>query len=106
MKLFTDDIIKKLKSNARLGDVPLAKAKPVCKFFAPHGSWTWYPFSMDEDGYCFGLVVGHEVEYGMFHRSELEEYVGPMGLRIERDLYWSAEMYELISAHHRNMFVG
>ena len=54
MKLFTDDIIKKLKSNAKLGDVPLAKAKPVCKFFAPHGSWTWYPFSMDEDGYCFG----------------------------------------------------
>ena len=106
MKLFTDDIIKKLKSNAKLGDVPLAKAKPVCKFFAPHGSWTWYPFSMDEDGYCFGLVVGHEVEYGMFHRSELEEYVGPMGLRIERDLYWKAEIYELISAHHRNMFVG
>ena len=76
MKLFTDDIIKKLKSNAKLGDVPLAKAKPVCKFFAPHGSWTWYPFSMDEDGYCFGLVVGHEIEYGMFHRSELEEYDG------------------------------
>ena len=106
MKLFTDDIIKKLKSNAKLGDVPLAKAEPVCKFFTPHGSWTWYPFSMDEDGYCFGLVVGHEIEYGMFHRSELENYVGPMGLRIERDLYWTPEIFAIISAHHNNIFVG
>ena len=106
MILFTKEIEKKLQSNNKLNDVALAKAEPVCKFFTPHSNWTWYPFSMDEDGYCFGLVSGHEVEYGMFHRSELEEYVGPMGLRIERDLHWTPEIFALISAHHKNIFVG
>ena len=108
MILFTKEIVKKLQSNNKLNDVALAKAEPVCKFFTPHSNWTWYPFSMDEDGYCFGLVSGHfnEVEYGMFHRSELENYVGPMGLRIERDLHWTPQIFELISAHHKNIFVG
>jgi|TARA_R100000278_G_C5442226_1_gene154106 hypothetical protein len=106
MILFTKEIIKKLQSNNKLNDVALAKAEPVCKFFTPHSNYTWYPFSMDEDGYCFGLVSGAAVEYGMFHRSELENYVGPMGIRIERDLHWTPQIFELISAHHKNIFVG
>jgi len=29
-----------------------------------------------------------------------------MGIRIERDLYWTPEIFALISAHHKNIFVG
>ena len=36
----------------------------------------------------FGLVDGHEKELGYFVLSDLEEVTGPMGLPIERDLYW------------------
>ena len=36
----------------------------------------------------FGLVFGHEREYGYFLLSELEEVRGPLGLPIERDLYF------------------
>ena len=36
----------------------------------------------------FGLVFGHEREFGYFLLSELEEVRGSMGLPIERDLYF------------------
>ena len=96
MKLFTKEITNQLLANSRLGDKSLAEEKPVCKFFYAAGNWTWYPFSMDEDGYCFGLVVGHYVE----------EFTGAAGLKIERDLYFTAEIFAKLSAHHQNIFVG
>lgn len=37
---------------------------------------------------CFGLVDGHEREFGYFSLDELLAMRGPMGLRIERDLYF------------------
>jgi len=36
----------------------------------------------------FGLVDGLEAELGYFWLSELESVRGPLGLPIERDLYW------------------
>ena len=44
--------------------------------------------SHEVDYQFFGLVDGHERELGYFVLSELEEVRGPMGLPIERDLYW------------------
>jgi Protein of unknown function (DUF2958) len=44
------------------------------------------------DGYprlCFGLVDGHERELGYFSLDELEDVRGSMGLRVERDLYFT-----------------
>jgi hypothetical protein len=38
---------------------------------------------------CFGLVVGHERELGYFSLDELKSLRGPLGLPIERDLYWT-----------------
>ena len=67
------------------------------KFFTPSSSWTWYVVGgepvLDESGKeldyrFFGLVDGFEKELGYFMLSELEEVRGPMGLPIERDLYW------------------
>ena len=61
----------------------------VVKFFTPWTSWTWYASEYDpEKRLCFGVVVGHEREFGYFSLDELEEIRGPGGLIIERDLYW------------------
>ncbi|MCH8149560.1 MAG: DUF2958 domain-containing protein [Planctomycetes bacterium] len=66
-------------------DDPIARVK----FFTPDSNWTWYVAELDpEDRLCFGLVDGHEREFGYFSLDELEEVRGPLGLKIERDLYW------------------
>ena len=60
------------------------------KFFTPDSSWTWFLTEYDpEQRLCFGLVIGHERELGYFSLDELEEARGPMGLPIERDLYFN-----------------
>ena len=65
-------------------DDPLA----VAKIFTPDSSWTWYVLEYDGQDTAFGLVVGHEVELGYFSISEIRDVKGPLGLRIERDLWF------------------
>ena len=76
------------------------------KFFTPDSGWTWYATEgepvLDESGKevdfrFFGLVDGHEKEIGYFMLSELEEVRGPMGLPIERDLYFQPKKLEEIA---------
>lgn len=73
------------------------KAVVYTKYFTPSSNWTWLCTEgepvLDEsqnevDFKFFGLVFGHEREFGYFLLSELEEVRGPMGLPIERDLYF------------------
>lgn len=60
------------------------------KLFTAWSSWSWYASEYDPaERLCFGVVVGHEREYGYFSLAELEAVRGPGGLRIERDLHWS-----------------
>lgn len=83
------------------------KAVVYVKFFTPSSSWTWLATEgepvLDESGThevdykLFGLVFGHEREFGYFLLSELEEVRGPMGLPIERDLYFKPKMLEEIA---------
>jgi hypothetical protein len=59
------------------------------KFFTPTSSWTWWATEYDpETRTFFGLVEGFERELGYFSLDELQEFRGPFGLGIERDLYW------------------
>ena len=67
------------------------------KYFTPSSNWSWYgcegevvvdDHQNETDYKFFGLVEGFERELGYFLLSELEEVRGPMGLQIERDLYW------------------
>jgi hypothetical protein len=64
------------------------KAVVYAKYFCPSSSWTWYATEFDGQDTFFGLVEGFEKELGYFNLSELESITGPMGLPIERDLYW------------------
>lgn len=66
------------------------EALALVKFFTPWTSWTWYVSEYDPDERIFfGVVVGHEREYGHFALDELEAIRGPGDLRVERDLYWT-----------------
>jgi len=77
------------------------------KYFPPWSNWTWYAAEASaelEDGseiplsdprardrvdvVFWGMVFGHEKEYGYWRLSDLAEVRGPMGLRIERDLHF------------------
>lgn len=59
------------------------------KLFTPDAGWTWFITEYDSaERRCFGLVIGHDRELGYFSLAELETVRGPLGLPIERDLYW------------------
>lgn len=86
MKLITEELRKELpalytKENEK---DPMV----VCKFFTPWSNWTWYAIEFDGRDTFFGFVVGHESELGYFSLSELQELKGPMGLSIERYMYF------------------
>lgn len=66
------------------------QAVVYAKFFTPDSDWVWLLLEYDpESRQAFGLVSGMEVELGYFSMDELEEARGPLGLPIERDLYWT-----------------
>jgi hypothetical protein len=70
------------------------------KFFTPDSSWTWYALEYDpEDRLFFGYVVGMEAELGYFALDELRAVRGPLGLKIERDLYFSPTPLSQIRLH-------
>jgi len=89
------------------------KAVVYAKYFTPSAGWSWHITEgepvLDESGTheidykFFGLVFGHEREFGYFLLSELEEVRGPMGLPIERDLHFKPKMIEEIAP---DMFRG
>lgn len=69
-------------------DDPIARLK----WFTPDSSWTWFVVEYDPaERRCFGLVIGHEREFGHFSLDEIQELRGPLGLQVERDLYWKAQ---------------
>jgi hypothetical protein len=60
----------------------------VIKLFTPDSSWAWYLMEYDRDDTLFGLVAGLETELGYISLRELKSVTGPMGLRVERDLWF------------------
>ena len=87
MKLLTKEIRRKLPplyGQESLG----GKAVAYLKLFTPDSSFTYYATEFDGHDLFFGLVEGHEKELGYFSLLELQQVQGPMGLPIERDLYW------------------
>ena len=96
MKLLTEALKKKIPALYSSSEQE-GERKFVCKFFDPMGSWTWYVLegsnrgNGDGDWLFYGLVDGFEKEWGYFTLSELESVKGPLGLGIERDIYFEDE---------------
>lgn len=91
MELMTKELYKKMprlytNEKKKPEDTPV-----IVKFFDPTGSWTWYATEgeqKDGDYLFFGFVRGFENELGYFSLNELKSVKGPLGLGIERDLYF------------------
>lgn len=85
MKLITKELATKLKAAGYNGTVP------ICKLFTPWGRATWL-ITGEEDGILYGYAdLGMDcVEWGSIATlEELEAIRGPLGMKIERDLYWT-----------------
>ena len=90
MKLLTTEILKALPPLGSQEDV----ADPIAyvKFFSPDAGWTWYATEGEPEGddfLFFGYVIGHESEWGHFSMSELESFLGALGLPVERDRFFT-----------------
>jgi len=77
------------------------------KYFMPGSHWTWYVLEFDGKDTFFGYVDGDYQELGYFSLSELEGIRGPLGLKVERDLYWKpkplSEVKKEISEYSSNV---
>lgn len=65
----------------------------IAHFFSPMGKGDWYVIEgeeQDDGNYMFfDLVDLLCKEYGYFSLKELENIQLPLGMKIERDLYWT-----------------
>jgi len=93
MKLITKEIqniLPKLYEQDSKG----LNAIAYVKFFTPDSNWTWYATEFDGKDTFFGLVDGLCKELGYFSLSELKSVRGPLGLKIEKDLYFEPTILE------------
>ena len=98
MKLITKEIRTKLEANAAtsenahlMPDVHIDH-RPVVKLFNPAGAATWLLTEIEGD-IAFGLCdlgMGSP-ELGSVSITELEAVQGPLGIGIERDMYFTAD---------------
>ena len=95
-QLLTQEIIQKLPKLYSQEN----EEDPVVhlKMFTPDSGWTWFILEGDEqeDGdYLFFCKVisplEPEGELGYVTLNQLKEVRGPMGLKIERDIYYKAK---------------
>ena len=91
MRLMTKELEKRFAevgSQANVKDPVI-----ISKFFNPQGSGTWYATEYDPKTQTFfgyvSIFSDWNDEWGYFSLAELESYKGPLGLGIERDLYWT-----------------
>lgn len=92
------EVVQKLNANHR-EQLPLKGTRnerdfyPVAKLFLPWTSGTWLLTEVDDDGLAFGLAdLGFRTpEMGYISLDEIWEVVGPGGLRVERDIHWTAK---------------
>ena len=89
--------LPELYSGEKLGLEAVAKVK----FFTPDAILRWYGSEYDGQDLFFGLVVGHDIELGYFSLLELRSLHGPMGLPIERDLYFEPKALGGLVEWHR-----
>ena len=100
MKLLPKSLEAKLPplySQDGLGDEAIIHVK----FFTPDSHWTWYATEYDPiTKVFFGLVHGFERELGYFRLDDLEKARGPLGLPIERDIYFEPTPLKKLRSFH------
>lgn len=92
MELLTQALRKEFESHPLYSTEKNKDARSVCKFFTPTSSFTWHVFEFDGQDTFFGFVTSSlcpEGEWGYFSLEELQSVKGPLGLGVERDLYYT-----------------
>ena len=102
MQLYTQAQLKKLLANGQAAaavrngqqEEDLTR-RPVVKWFTPFAAATWLISEIDPEdlNMAFGLAdLGMGCpELGSIYIPELMAFRGPMGLRVERDLYFQPD---------------
>jgi hypothetical protein len=88
MHLVTKDVASKLPKLYETEHEPLEDKIARMKFFHPASNWTWYAIEFDGEDLFWGLVSGHEKEFGYFSLQELGKVTVPLGVGIERDIFF------------------
>ena len=99
-QLMTDELRDQLPALGENEEQGLEALAPI-KYFTPDSNWTFYASEFDGEDTFFGLVIGMEIELGYFSLSELQQTRGPLGLSIERDLYYEAQNLRELRDQHR-----
>jgi hypothetical protein len=103
MQLYTQAQLKQLLANGQAAAAECAgqqeedaSRRPVVRWFTPFGAATWLISEIDPEDHdiAFGLVdLGMGCpELGSIYIPELKSLKGPMGMSVERDLHWQADL--------------
>ena len=88
-KLLTRELEAKLPPLRSTDGKDPRDVKVPLKLFNPAGAGSWYCTEFDpEERVFFGYAEITDGELGYFALGELEGFRGPLGLGIERDLWW------------------
>ena len=72
----------------------------IAKFFNPCGAGTWYATEYDPKAKVFfgyvSIFGDWNDEWGSFSLEELEAYRGPLGLGVERDLFFDEKPFSQV----------
>ena len=102
MKLLTEKIKKRLPKLYETENIPLGEKLVHAKLFTPDSSWTWFIIEGEEqqDGDFLLLcwVIGLEREFGYVSLRELKSVRGPLGLPIERDIFFKPRLLREVMA--------
>ena len=96
MELINQDLINKFKKYPLYSQDGKKEKKIIVKYFTPWGGWTWYITEGEQQEYGDWLLFGYVEsglgadcnEWGYVSLNELKSITGPLGLTIERDLYF------------------
>lgn len=92
MKLLTKAILEQFERQGDTSEKSAEEIMVIAKFFNPCGAGTWYAYEYNpkyREFMAFVNLIGPDcAECGPVSLDELESVRGPLGLGIERDLYF------------------
>ena len=91
MKILTQEILAAFKKQGKTGNKSAKDIKIVLKLFSPVGAATWYIYEKETDDiyWAFVNLGDYEMsECGTVSMNELISLRLPLGLHIERDMYF------------------
>ncbi len=100
MRLLTQALLKRF---AEVGEQDVPDPIVVAHFFDPGGTGDWYATAyVPRDNVIFGWaeILPGCGEWGYSSIDELQSYKGPLGIGIERDLYWKEKRASEVKEIH------